>query len=53
MNLPDHKRWIAMEQVTEHKWEDIVRHASEVGLFGHCVELVAVRKWLGDWYGSL
>ena len=53
MNLLDHKRCIAMEQVTEDKWEDIVRHASEVGLFGHSVKLVAFRKRLGNRYGSL
>ena len=33
-----------MEQVTECEWEDIVRYASEVGLFGYSVRPVAVPK---------
>ena len=33
-----------MEQVTECEWEDIVRYASEVGLFGYSVRRVAVPR---------
>ena len=40
----DSKRCVAMEQVAEYKWEDIVRYASEVGLFGYSVRPAAVQR---------
>ena len=44
MSWLERERCIEMEQVTEYEQEDFVGHASEAGLFGHSVRLIAVQK---------
>lgn len=52
MSWLERERCIEMEQVTKYEQEDVVGHASEAGLFGHSVNLVAVRRFSTCQYGS-
>ena len=45
MSWLERERCIEMQQVTEYEQEDFVGHASEAGLFGHSVRLVAVLEF--------